>query len=139
MLILKPTVTNLLERTAALEAEKGALLLSKPEALSKDRKDKTKDPVTASDEGNAQIKSDLAEALRSNGHLQTRVRNAEAELVELRVRTKADAKRIAALEKERAGLIQKVRDRDEEIRGKARFLEVCLPVLLYGGRGGFTV
>lgn len=46
------------------------------------------------------------------------------ELVELRAKTKADTKRIGDLAKERATLMQKVKDRDDELRGKARFLEV---------------
>jgi hypothetical protein len=62
--------------------------------------------------------------LRSKGQLQTRIKNAETELVELRVKTKADTKRIGDLTKERATLMQKVKDRDDELRGKARFLEV---------------
>jgi len=73
-----------------------------------------------------QIKADLAEALRANGHLQTRVRAAEAELAELRVKTRNDTKRIEILEREKKELAMKVRDRDEEIKGKGRFLEVCL-------------
>ena len=49
---------------------------------------------------------------------------AEAELVKLCTKTKSDAKTIEDLTRERAVLSQKVRDRDEELRGKARFLEV---------------
>lgn len=75
-------------------------------------------------DGNAQLRSDLAEALRSNGTLQSRVKAAEAELVQLRAKTRKDTKTIEDLTKERAVLSQKVRDRDEELRGKARFLEV---------------
>jgi hypothetical protein len=52
------------------------------------------------------------------------VKAAEAELVKLRTKTKSDAKIIEDLTRERALLSQKVRDRDEELRGKARFLEV---------------
>jgi hypothetical protein len=44
--------------------------------------------------------------------------------VKLRAKTKTDNKTIEDLTKERAILSQKVRDRDEELRGKARFLEV---------------
>ena len=49
---------------------------------------------------------------------------AEAELAKLRTKTKSDAKAIEDLTRERAVLSQKVRDRDEELRGKAKFLEV---------------
>lgn len=108
--------TLLLGRTAALEAEKAAnTAVSVP-----------KDPAQPSipNDGNAQLRSDLAEALRSNGALQARIKVAEAELVKLRAKTKSDTKIIEDLTKERAVLSQKVRDRDEELRGKARFLEV---------------
>lgn len=70
------------------------------------------------------MRSDLAEALRSNGALHARIKSAEAELVKLRAKTKADTKTIEDLTKERVILSQKVRDRDEELRGKARFIEV---------------
>ena len=108
----------LLDRTAALEAEKSAnAAVSDPSP-----KDPAQPPIP--NDGNAQLRSDLAEALRSNGALQARVRVAEAELVKLRAKTKLDTKLIEDLAKERAVLSQKVRDRDEELRGKARFLEV---------------
>jgi hypothetical protein len=42
----------------------------------------------------------------------------------LRAKTKSDTKTIEDLTRERAVLTQKVRDRDEELRGKARFIEV---------------
>lgn len=56
--------------------------------------------------------------------MQTRIKTAEAELVKLRAKTKSDAKNIEDLTRERAVLSQKVKDRDEELRGKARLLEV---------------
>jgi hypothetical protein len=81
------------------------------------------------------LRSDLAEALRSNGTLQARIKAAETELVKLRAKTKSDTKTIEDLTKERLVLVQKVRDRDEELRGKARFLEVT-SLLIYGRGGG---
>jgi len=109
--------TKLLDRTVALEAEKAAKTSTSDPA--------SKEPGLTSpvNDGNAQIRSDLAEALRSKGQLQTRIKNAETELVELRAKTKADTKRIGDLTRERATLMQKVKDRDDELRGKARFLE----------------
>lgn len=42
----------------------------------------------------------------------------------LRAKTKTDTKFIEDLSKERAVLAQKVKDRDEELKGKAKFLVV---------------
>jgi regulator of protease activity HflC (stomatin/prohibitin superfamily) len=63
--------------------------------------------------------------LRANGQLKSRIAAAEKELVALRAKAKTDAKLVQDLTKERAVLAQKVRDRDEELKGKAKFLVVC--------------
>jgi septal ring factor EnvC (AmiA/AmiB activator) len=74
----------------------------------------------------AQLKSDLAEALRSNSSLQSRLKNAEAEVQRLRTKTMQDAKALDKLNRERTLLSQKTKDRDEELRGKAKFLDVSV-------------
>jgi hypothetical protein len=89
--------------------------------------------VVAATEGDFHLRSDLAEALRSSGQLQTRIKAAEKELLELRAKTKADTRRIADLTRERVTLLQKVKDRDDELRGKAIFLQVC-PEVRDGGK-----
>jgi chromosome segregation ATPase len=66
----------------------------------------------------------LAEALRSNGQLQARAKAAEAELGKLKTKIKSDGKLIEDLSKERAFLSQKLKDRDEELRGKKKLLGV---------------
>lgn len=71
-----------------------------------------------------QARSELAEALRSKGQLQIRVKNAEEELEKLRVKSTAEGRRLAELTTERAILATKVKDRDEELKGKAKLLEV---------------
>jgi hypothetical protein len=71
-----------------------------------------------------QLKSDLAEALRAKGQLQSRLKVAEDELDKLRLKSKLDTKAIKDLTIERAALIIKVKDRDEELKGKAKLLEV---------------
>merc|ERR1711964_856102 len=63
-----------------------------------------------------QLRRDLAEELRSNGQLQTRVRNAEAELVKLRAKSRAETKQVEELSRERAYLAQK-------LRGKTKLLD----------------
>lgn len=108
--------TNLLERTTALEAEKAA---NNPTPTDT----KSKDAPTVSNDGSAQIRKDLAEALRSNGQLQSRVKVAEAELSKLKAKSKTDSKLIDELGKDRTYLSQKLKDRDEELRGKTKLLD----------------
>jgi hypothetical protein len=112
--------TSLLDRATALEAEKAANTSSSTE------NPKTRDTpsITNANDGSAQVRKDLAEALRSNGQLQSRTKAAEADLVKLKAKSKADSKLIEDLSKERGYLSQKLRDRDEELRGKAKLLDV---------------
>jgi hypothetical protein len=70
------------------------------------------------------MRSDLAEALRSKGQLQSRLKAAEAELERVKTKNKSDTRLIKDLSGERVVLITKVRDRDEELRGKAKLLDV---------------
>jgi len=74
----------------------------------------------------AQMKIDLAEALRARGHLQSRLKLAEEGLQGIQARVKADSKTIKELSAERAILLVKVKDRDEELRGKAQLLVVFI-------------
>jgi hypothetical protein len=82
------------------------------------------------------MKRDLAEALRSNNSLQSRLKNAESEVVRLRTKTKQDAKTLDTLNRERTLLSQRTRDRDEELKGKAKLLDVGV---LVKGVGGLTL
>lgn len=75
-------------------------------------------------EGLSQIKVELAEALRAKGQLQGRLKSAEETRDELRARVKADERLIKHLQAEKAILSVKVRDRDEEVRGKTQLLVV---------------
>jgi phage host-nuclease inhibitor protein Gam len=71
--------------------------------------------------------------LRSNGQLQSRIKTAEAELVKLRAQRKLDVKAIGDLSKERVYLVQKLKDRDEELRGKTKLLDVDTPIVVMEG------
>jgi hypothetical protein len=119
-------VTYLLEYTAALEAEKAALPTATAPAV--DTKKKTITPPPTTNDPQLQLRSELAETLRSNGQLQTRVKAAEAELVKLRAKTRADSQSIVELERERVVLTRKVRDRGDEHKVKGKLLEVCYAV-----------
>jgi Autophagy protein 16 (ATG16) len=70
------------------------------------------------------MRRDLAEALRASGQLKLRVTTAEKELVTLRAKTRLDTKIIEDLTRERALLAQKVKDRDEELKSKSKFIVV---------------
>jgi hypothetical protein len=70
------------------------------------------------------LKSDLAEALRSKGQLQSRLKAAEDELEKFRQKNKADVKIVRDLSNDRGTLVTKVRDRDQELREKGKLLEV---------------
>ena len=51
--------------------------------------------------------------------------------MKLRAKGKSDGKLIHELSRERASLAQKVKDRDEELKGKAKLLDVGLPVWVH--------
>ncbi|KAH7037656.1 autophagy-related protein 16 [Microdochium trichocladiopsis] len=73
----------------------------------------------------AQTRLQLAEALRSRGQLQTKLRAAEDELRKLRSSTQVAAKQIHDLKTERNSLQSKLRDRNEELDAKTKaFLDV---------------
>ena len=111
--------TTLLDRATALEAEKAA------NGLPSTTEHPSKSPASTPDnDPTAQLRRDLAEALRSSGELKLRVTAAEKELVTLRAKTKSDTKTIEDLSRQRNLLVQKVKDRDEELKGKTKFIVV---------------
>lgn len=112
------------DRISALEAEKASLesLLStsgKPPAP----RQPSAEP-SSNDAGVLQLKQDLAEALRSKGVTETRLRSAEDELTKLRTKTKTDSKSIRDLSADRATLTTRLKDRDYELREKRKLIEV---------------
>ena len=56
--------------------------------------------------------------------METRLHSATEQLQKLRIQSSMDSKRISELSKEKATLTTGMRDRDEELRGKAKLLEV---------------
>ncbi|KAK7949656.1 autophagy-related protein 16 [Apiospora saccharicola] len=73
--------------------------------------------------GTAELKRDLAEALRSKGQLEAKLKTSTAELQKLRTKTKADDKRLHDLTAERNTLATKLKDRNEELVGKTKLLK----------------
>jgi len=81
--------------------------------------------TTAGGGDTAQTRLQLAEALRSKGQLQTKLRAAEDELRKLRGSTQVATKQLHDLKMERNALQGKLRDRNEELEAKTKaFLDV---------------
>ena len=72
----------------------------------------------------AKVRQDLSEAQRSRVLMETRLQVVSEELQKLKIQSSIDNKRISELSKEKANLTTGMRDRDEELRGKAKLLEV---------------
>lgn len=71
----------------------------------------------------AQIRQDLAKAQQERGDLQSRLDAVQRELETLKSKAKVDNKRIAQLNASVSQLTVKLRDREEELRGKAKLIE----------------
>ncbi|KAH8158304.1 hypothetical protein CIB48_g9940 [Xylaria polymorpha] len=118
--------SQLADRVAALEAEKAAWAAGSSSTKPSKPPSSTSaaDPTTSSSEGAvAQLRLDLAEALRGRGQAQTRLRAAEAELTSLRSKNKAETRRVVDLTAERNALTARVRDLNEELEEKRKFLK----------------
>ncbi|KAI0180813.1 autophagy protein 16 [Hypoxylon sp. FL1284] len=129
--------SQLADRIAALEAEKAVWQASSapPPPSSSSGKaatttaaagspaDNTTAAAAGAASGGPQTKLELAEALRSKGQLQSRLKAAEDELRRLRSKTKVDAKRIGDLTAERNALMGRLKDRNEELVGKNKMLK----------------
>ena len=70
-----------------------------------------------------QIRLDLAKAQQERGDLQARLDAATRELETLRTKTKTDSKRIQQLSVGVTQMTVRLRDRDEELKGKAKLVE----------------
>jgi septal ring factor EnvC (AmiA/AmiB activator) len=80
-------------------------------------------PLSALSESHKQLRIDLAKAQQERAELQARLDRTTKEVERLRSRSKVDSKRITQLTSELSQLSVRVRDRDEESRGKAKLLD----------------
>lgn len=71
----------------------------------------------------AATRADLSEAQRARSELQARLTELSTELEKLRKRSTQDSRRIHVLESEVTHLQMRVKDRDAELKGKAKLLE----------------
>lgn len=69
-------------------------------------------------------RADLIEAQRSRSELEEKLNQVTTEVEKLRKKSTKDGQRISTLESERLQLHSRLKDRDEELRGKAKLLEV---------------
>lgn len=81
-------------------------------------------PKVADRDALIRVQEDLSEAQRSRGAIQLQLQSLTEETKRLRLRSRADNRRIGELVSERTHLATRMRDRDEELRGKAKLLEV---------------
>lgn len=72
----------------------------------------------------SKLRVNLSEAQHSRSTMQLRLQSLTEENKTLRGQLVFDSKQISELTSERIHLATKVKDRDEELRGKARLLEV---------------
>lgn len=72
----------------------------------------------------AETRRDLSEAQRSRGIIQSRLDDVSGGLQKIKLQSAVDRKRLDELTSEKANLALRLRDRDEELRGKAKLLEV---------------
>ena len=72
------------------------------------------------------LRHDLVEAQRSKAELHVNLKVVTDELQKLSIRSKAESKRINELVAEKAVLTTRLKDRDDELKGKAKLLEVRL-------------
>ena len=70
-----------------------------------------------------QIRQDLTKAQQERGDLQTRLSAVTKELETLKAKSKIDIKRITQLSAGVTQMTVRLRDRDEELRGKAKLVE----------------
>lgn len=117
------------DRISSLEAEKLALE-SLAVGQGNNNNNRSKSPslqpgeAAPNDPGVAQLRLELAEALRSRGVAETRLRTAEEELDKLRSKTKQDTRSLKDLTTERTSLATKVNDREYELKEKRKLVEV---------------
>ncbi|KAH8672622.1 autophagy-related protein 16 [Tricladium varicosporioides] len=112
--------TQLLAHTAALQAQVDSVHSSTPESKPRDPAINTQSTTLSSPESDFQTKKDLAEALRSNTKLQTRLQAAEAELASLKMKTTGDARSIRDITRERDAVSRRLKDKEDELRQKTK-------------------
>ncbi|EGX90362.1 autophagy protein Apg16, putative [Cordyceps militaris CM01] len=132
---LVQTCSQMADRISALEAERSSLEAQLASSGKPPQKNAAGGAAnsTADTGETAQLRHDLAEALRSKGTTETRLRAAEEELAKLRSKTKEDARSVRSLTADRTALTTRLKDREFELREKRKLVEVTTAVLTFWG------
>ncbi|KAK5136937.1 hypothetical protein LTR08_001444 [Meristemomyces frigidus] len=116
--------TALADRTAALEARPPA---APPLSSSNDRTGTpTKGRAAATKEAEpdlARLRSDLATTQKARATLQSQVDELTSTLTVLQAQTKTSTVHIAQVTRQKADVERKLKDRDDELKGKSRLVE----------------
>ncbi|MCJ1317205.1 hypothetical protein MMC15_002528 [Xylographa vitiligo] len=113
--------TRLADRAASLSTTQSPKL---PEYEKKDKAGRVAIPAPVTSEvSDTQVRQNLAEAQRSRGELENRIVAITSELEKLQLKSTVDSRRINELATEKSNVVKKLRDRDEELRGKSKLLE----------------
>ncbi|KAI7111097.1 hypothetical protein KC343_g19390 [Hortaea werneckii] len=126
--------TKLADRAALLEAKPSAAVASSPTPTpsGKDRTDTSTKPRGGNDPESdppplhdlpAGLRTDLASTQRARAALQTQVEDLTATISALQTQNQASSTQIAQLNRQKADIERKLRDRDEELKGKGRLVE----------------
>ncbi|KAK5675558.1 autophagy protein 16, interacts with Atg12p-Atg5p, partial [Elasticomyces elasticus] len=94
-----------------------------PTAASKGHPSGPGSPELSLQEALVATRADLTEAQRSRAELQDKLARVNSELEKYRKRSAQDSRRMNALDGERTQLQLRLKDRDEELRGKAKLLD----------------
>ena len=134
---LKPSDTQLADRTAALEARDVAPIpqapaspapsISKPvERASTPTRSKTvpaNEPEVSPADNLARLRTDLATTQKVRASLQSQLTDLTANLSTLQTQQKSSTVQIAQLTRLKADMERRVKDRDEELRGQKKLAE----------------
>ncbi|KAI6810917.1 hypothetical protein KC332_g8135 [Hortaea werneckii] len=126
--------TKLADRTALLEANPSAAVASSstPTPTGRTRTDPSIDPKGGNHPGSdappsndllAGLRTDLASTQRARATLQAQVEELTASISALQTQNQASSAQIAHLSRQKADVERKLRDRDEELKGKGRLVE----------------
>ena len=127
--LTNPLDTKLADRTAILQSSSAAEAVrdaptSSPKLKNRKASKEQALPRSPTPDAIAKVRQDLSEAQRSRGLMETKLQSVTEELNKLKIQCSLDSKRIGELTKEKATLTTGLRDRDEELRGKTKLLEV---------------
>ncbi|KAI9667195.1 MAG: hypothetical protein M1821_000008 [Bathelium mastoideum] len=130
------TYTKLADRTAALETHSKTRLpgsspvsletvknASKQGAVRPGKSTPGREDDTVQVDVLNQLRADLAATQKSRADLQARLKPLVEELESLKSESKKSLRKISELSREKHTLERKLRDRDEELKGKARLVE----------------